>query len=203
MSKVRVAVVGASGYSGEELLRILFRHRECEVKIITSRQYADKPIGEVFPRFMEQEIKFSAPDTGKIAADNDAMWKGLFLGPHDFASAAINDKTTRGLMEKIEFAHGGPEYDAKYPDGIPTSVVITTTDGRTLDSGLVMYPSGHARNTTADLKGILENKFEQLGALAMDDPKPLVSKLERLDKLTPAELAGLYDFKIVARGTFE
>ncbi len=169
-----------------------------------TRQSADHSMVYIVSTLLRKAIAAAkAAGTGKIAADNDAMWKGLFLGPHDFASAAINDKTTRGLMEKIEFAHGGPEYDAKYPDGIPTSVVITTTDGRTLDSGLVMYPSGHARNTTADLKGILENKFEQLGALALDDPKPLVSKLERLDKLTPAELAGLYDFKILARGTFE
>ena len=71
------------------------------------------------------------------------------------------------------------------------------------DLGLVMYPSGHARNATADLKGILANKFEQLGKLAMDDPKPLVAKLERLEQLDAAGIAGLYDFRILDRGTFE
>ena len=82
-------------------------------------------------------------------------------------------------------------------------VVITTTDGRSLDSGFVMYPSGHARNTTADLKGILANKFEQLGKLAMDDPKPLVEKLNHLEKLDAKQLAALYDFRIAERGKFE
>jgi 2-methylcitrate dehydratase len=31
-----------------------------------------------------------------------------------------------------------------------------------------MYPSGHARNTTCDLKGILQNKFQILGNLALE-----------------------------------
>lgn len=55
-------------------------------------------------------------------------------------------------MEKISFTHGGEEYDSKYPEGIPTSIRITTSDGKVLDSGLVMFPAGHARNSTADLK---------------------------------------------------
>ena len=113
---------------------------------------------------------------------------------------------------------GGPKYDALYPDGIPTSIVIkdnqgaswrwgsfqfgpptalqaavegwprakspprcragrgathTVRDhvlafacfvaGRSFDSGLVMYPGGHARNTTADLDAILKTKFALLG----------------------------------------
>jgi 2-methylcitrate dehydratase len=64
---------------------------------------------------------------------------------------AILDPATRELMAKIDFEHGGPEYDAKYPDGIPTSVVVTDTSGQTYDSGLVMYPAGHARNDDSDL----------------------------------------------------
>lgn len=53
------------------------------------------------------------------------IWKKLFLAPADYGAEGLNDPNTRRLMECIEFEHGGPEYDAKYPDGIPTSVVIT------------------------------------------------------------------------------
>jgi len=38
----------------------------------------------------------------------------------------LNNSHTRKLMEKVTFTHGGKTYDEKYPDGIPTSVVITT-----------------------------------------------------------------------------
>jgi 2-methylcitrate dehydratase len=167
-----------------------------------TRQSADHSMVYIVSTLYRKAIEL-AKAKGALPADNDGAWKALFLSPYDYDGKAIFHPETRALMDKIVFEHGGPEYDAKYPDGIPTSVVITTTDGRTLDSGLVMYPSGHARNTTADLKGILANKFEQLGKLAMDDPKPLVAKLEKLDQLDAAGIAGLYDFRILDRGKFE
>ena len=131
------------------------------------------------------------------------MWKRLILEPHDYDAKAIHDAVTRSLMAKIELAHGGPEYDRRYPDGIPTSIVVTLADGRTFDSGLVMYPSGHARNTIADLKGILANKFEVLGRLAMDDPKPLIAKLHELPRLDAKALRSIQHFSIADRGRFE
>lgn len=46
------------------------------------------------------------------------------LLPDDYSPKSIHDSTIRDLMKKIEFQHGGPEYDAKYPEGIPTSIKI-------------------------------------------------------------------------------
>jgi len=52
----------------------------------------------------------------------DNMWKTLMLEPKDYSQEAIFNKTTRALMEKMSFEHGGKEYDSKYPEGIPTSI---------------------------------------------------------------------------------
>ena len=46
---IRVAVVGASGYTGVELTRILSRHPEVELVCVTSRQHAGKELAAVFP----------------------------------------------------------------------------------------------------------------------------------------------------------
>lgn len=46
---IRVAIVGASGYTGVELTRILSRHPEVELVCVTSRQHAGKELAEVFP----------------------------------------------------------------------------------------------------------------------------------------------------------
>jgi 2-methylcitrate dehydratase len=54
----------------------------------------------------------------------DDVWKLLMLEPKDYGYDALKDATTRALMGKINFEHGGKEYDDKYPDGIPTSVQI-------------------------------------------------------------------------------
>ncbi len=45
----RIAVIGASGYTGVELLRLLSRHPETELVCVTSRQYAGQSVSEVFP----------------------------------------------------------------------------------------------------------------------------------------------------------
>jgi N-acetyl-gamma-glutamyl-phosphate reductase len=51
MKKIKIAIVGASGYSGEELIRLLLRHPHVVIACFTSRQYAGKAVTEVFPKF--------------------------------------------------------------------------------------------------------------------------------------------------------
>ena len=70
MNKTKVAIIGASGYSGQELVRLLLRHPQIEIVQFTSRQYAGKPVSEIFPRFRGQvTATFIEPDAGKISAD--------------------------------------------------------------------------------------------------------------------------------------
>mgnify|MGYP006382521947 CR=1 FL=1 len=46
---MRVAVFGASGYTGLELLRLLLRHPHFEIALVTSEQRAGEPVGDAFP----------------------------------------------------------------------------------------------------------------------------------------------------------
>lgn len=50
---MKVGIIGASGYTGAELIRILSRHPGVELTVVTSRQYAGKPISAVFPHLGE------------------------------------------------------------------------------------------------------------------------------------------------------
>ena len=69
---VKVAVVGASGYSGAELLRLLLRHPNAELVAVTSRSLAGKPLAKEFPRFrgvgVADSLTFSAPDAKALKA---------------------------------------------------------------------------------------------------------------------------------------
>jgi 2-methylcitrate dehydratase len=130
------------------------------------------------------------------ARSTDDVWKLLMLLPYDYNAEAIQNPVTRQLMECIVFEHGGPEYDAKYPDGIPTSVSITDTDEKTYESGLVMYPAGHARNQTADLADVLRAKFMLLARLSTPEgqrPAERVDHLEKLGDMNIAELLNIYN----------
>ncbi|GJQ31018.1 MAG: hypothetical protein HBSAPP03_29020 [Phycisphaerae bacterium] len=134
-------------------------------------------------------------------------WKELMLLPHDFGPSALHDPLTRALMAKVSFEHGGPDYDAKYPDGIPTSMVITDDQGAAFDSGLVMYPGGHARNhlgpDKADRDAILAHKFQKLGELASPNPEPIIHRFRNLAAKSANEIASIMDFPLAVQGRFD
>merc|ERR1719190_270497 len=112
--------------------------------------------------FIVSRMLKKAIDAGGVPSNEVEAWKTLMLSPHDYGKDALECEATKALMNKITFSHGGPEYDSKYPEGIPTSLDITLKGGRKLSSGLVMFPSGHARNAVANLRDLLTKKNKML-----------------------------------------
>ncbi len=51
---LRVALLGASGYAGEELLRLLLRHPEVKITYLAAKLEKDTPVGEIFPHLKEK-----------------------------------------------------------------------------------------------------------------------------------------------------
>jgi len=171
-----------------------------------TRQSADHSMAYIVATLIRKAVELGTLPVGGGA--HDEVWKALMLSPYDYqvSDSAIFHPATQALMQRIEFAHGGPEYDAKYPDGIPTSLVIVGKDGKAYDSGLVMYPAGHARNTTANLNDILAHKFGLLGKLSLPeggDVPGLVNRLESLGSMSASQVTGLYDLEIGARPGYE
>ncbi|NEO25485.1 MAG: hypothetical protein F6K03_00950 [Kamptonema sp. SIO4C4] len=66
-----------------------------------------------------------------------------------------------------------------------------------------MYPGGHARNTTADLKDILAHKFRLLGSLAFENPEPIIERYNNISNLNAEELRSINDYEIIVRGSFK
>jgi 2-methylcitrate dehydratase len=167
-----------------------------------TRQSADHSMIYIVSTMLRKAVEARQGADAASLGSIDDHWKTLMLGPYDYNPDAIMHPETRALMDKFTFEHGGPEYDAKYPDGIPTSIVITA-NGKSYDSGLVMYPAGHARNTTADLHGILETKFKLLGELALNEPTGMIDRFNAIGTLDAASVRDLHVCEIVDRGPFE
>ncbi len=74
-----VAVVGASGYVGGELLRLLFRHPQTKITAVTSEQSAGKPVQSLFPNLAGPELVCESLDPGQVAARADVIFLAL---PH-------------------------------------------------------------------------------------------------------------------------
>jgi 2-methylcitrate dehydratase len=123
-------------------------------------------------------------------------WKELMLLPDDYDDAALMHPLTRQLIDKIEFRHGGPEYDAKYPDGIPTTLEIDHAELGQQSSGLIMYPLGHARNASTEMDDVLKYKFESLAGLAVNAPANLRRRFTQLEHMLSTDLVSLLDFPI-------
>ena len=48
-NKLRIGILGASGYTGAELLRLLARHPGVDLRLLTADRQAGRPIAEIFP----------------------------------------------------------------------------------------------------------------------------------------------------------
>lgn len=83
----KVAIIGASGYSGEELVRLLLNHPSVELTAVTSRQSAGQTIAQVFPRFashpQSRVLRFTEPDASRLATEAGIVFLAL---PHGVAA---------------------------------------------------------------------------------------------------------------------
>jgi N-acetyl-gamma-glutamyl-phosphate reductase len=83
---MKVGVVGASGYSGETLVKLLLGHPQVTLGAVTSRQHAGKPLAQVIPavRGLDRSLRFVDSDAAALAASDLALF---FLAlPHGAAA---------------------------------------------------------------------------------------------------------------------
>lgn len=133
----KAAIVGASGYSGEELVRLLLSHPHVELAAVTSRQYAGQTLAQIFPRFAHhpgaRALRFSEPNAEMLAKQADIVFLAL---PHGVAaeyaapliqhgcvvidlSADFRVKSAAVYKEFYAHDHPAPELLAKAVYGLP------------------------------------------------------------------------------------
>ena len=95
---VKVAIVGASGYSGEELVRLLLAHPQVTLTAVTSRQYSGQTVAQIFPKFagnpLASQLRFADPNPDTIARAAEVAFLAL---PHGVAAEVAVLLLERGL----------------------------------------------------------------------------------------------------------
>ncbi len=135
--KVKIGIVGASGYSGEELVRLLLTHPHAELTAVTSRQYAGQTLAHVFPKFghhpQAKTLHFTEPNASLLARQAQVIFLAL---PHgvsaEFAiplleqgcqvidlSADFRLKNAEVYHEFYGHEHPAPDLLAKSVYGLP------------------------------------------------------------------------------------
>jgi N-acetyl-gamma-glutamyl-phosphate reductase len=133
----KIAIIGASGYSGEELVRLLLNHPRVELSAVTSRQNAGQLLGQVFPKFAghprAKSLRFTEPNAEVLGKQADVVFLAL---PHGVAaeyavplldagclvidlSADFRIKSAAVYKEFYAHDHPAPELLAKSVYGLP------------------------------------------------------------------------------------
>ncbi len=89
MSTIRVAIAGATGYAGEELIRLLLQHPHVQLTYLAASAKWERPspASEVFPRFAGQlDLPVESLDPARLAAMSDAVFLAL---PHGTAMDVV------------------------------------------------------------------------------------------------------------------
>jgi len=131
MDRVRITIVGGSGYTGGELLRILLHHPGAEVVKVTSERFPGRPVGQVHPNLRGRtELRFSSAETlapcdllflclphGETARRIDGF---LSLAPRIVdLSADFRLKDPADYEKWYGFAHPRPDLLGRFVYGVP------------------------------------------------------------------------------------
>lgn len=91
---IKVGIVGGTGYTGVELLRILAVHPEVKVSCITSRSEAGVPVADIYPNLRGHfDLAYSEPDSGVLSACDLVF----FATPHGVAMRMIPELMAAGV----------------------------------------------------------------------------------------------------------
>jgi N-acetyl-gamma-glutamyl-phosphate reductase len=179
--KTRVAVVGASGYTGEELVRLLLRHPDAELAAVTSRQYSGKSLAEVFPRTglhpAASALRFSDPAPDRLASEAEVIFLALphgvaveFATPLLKAGARVIDlsadfriKDAAVYREFYGHEHGAPDLLADAVYGLPEIYRDKIREAR-----LVACPGCYPTSILLPLIPLLRAKLIDPGSIIAD-----------------------------------
>lgn len=91
---IKAGIVGGTGYTGVELLRLLAQHPEVDLRVITSRSEAGTPVSEMFPNLRGRvDLAFSAPDPKTLHACDVVF----FATPNGTAMTMTRDLLDAGV----------------------------------------------------------------------------------------------------------
>ena len=106
----KVAIVGATGYTGQELVRLLLQHDQVEITALTSRSYKDKKFSSVYPNATRfSDLLCSEAEMEKLSTEVDVMFVAL---PQGHAAKSVTEK----VLANCRVIDLGADFRLKNPD---------------------------------------------------------------------------------------
>jgi len=106
---IKAGIIGATGYAGNELVRILMQHSEVEIQTVTSQRYIGKHFHEVYENYRElTSLVCEEEDIEKMAEVCDVIFLAL---PHGVAAK----KVTKEILKKTKIIDFGADFRLQDP----------------------------------------------------------------------------------------
>lgn len=127
---IRVGIIGATGYTGLELLRILTNHPNVKITFLSSRNFAGKKLNDVYPFFLEDKV-LEEIDFEKISRNCDIVFTALPAGVSYGIAKKLNN--TKVIDLGADFRFDDPTvyekwYSKKLADYDPSERVYGLTE---------------------------------------------------------------------------
>jgi N-acetyl-gamma-glutamyl-phosphate reductase len=104
---MKVSIIGSTGYTGLELVRLLNKHPKVDLEILTSRSFTGEVISDIYPSLREEvDIKCENLDIDKLAENSEIVFTAL---PHGVSMEVVPQLLTKGL--KVIDLSGDYRYD--------------------------------------------------------------------------------------------
>ncbi len=104
---IRAGIIGSTGYAGGELVRILFNHKDVEVKWYGSRSYVDKKYAEVYQNFFQLvDDKCMEDNLGELADQVDVIFTAT---PQGLCASLVNEE----ILNKVKIVDLSADFRIK------------------------------------------------------------------------------------------
>lgn len=100
---IKAAVIGATGYAGQELVRILSSHPRVSIQALTSRSYAGQKYEEVYSNYSHLDYFCEEENIEELAENCDVIFLAL---PHGVTSKAVNEN----ILSKCKIIDLGADF---------------------------------------------------------------------------------------------
>ncbi len=91
---INVSVIGATGYAGAELMRILSGHKKVNIKHAVSKSFSGKKLSEIYPNFKSCDFVLEELDIKAVCADSDIVFTCL---PHGTSAKVVPELLDQGV----------------------------------------------------------------------------------------------------------
>ena len=174
---LKVAIVGAAGYTGAELLRLLIPHPQVQVVAATSREHAGLPVSQFFPQLRGQlDLAFCLPESDEVLGCDVVF----FATPHGVAMQQAPRLLDQGIkvidlgadfrIEDIPLweqwygmTHTSPEWVEQAVYGLPE-----VNQARIVDAQLVACPGCYPTSVQLGLLPLLAANVIDLDDIIID-----------------------------------